>query len=141
MPHSLIPEYTKMCTKLWRLHTLCLWTENCNVAFHFLPCPSPVHTARGVSPGVSVGELWILNALCFFWWPLNPGISVLSELSNFTPKIIAPVIKNKSQILGFQMLFLLKYSVRKDQKHPLGTLIKKNKMQSLIFFFVLFCFS
>lgn len=37
----------------------------CNVAFHFPPCP--VHTARGVSPGVSVGELWILNALCFFW--------------------------------------------------------------------------
>lgn len=63
---------------------------------------------------------------------------MLSEFSNFAPKIIGPVIKNKSQILGFQMLFLLKYSVRKDQKHPLGTLIKKNKMQSLLFF--LFCF-
>lgn len=41
----------------------------CSAEFHLAPSPSPVHTARGASLGVSirefVGRHWILNALHF----------------------------------------------------------------------------
>lgn len=129
MPHSSIPEYIWRCAPSYGDY-VAVNGKLCDAAFHCAPSLL-LYTQQEVLAQESLEDnLWEgigYWMLCIFWWPLKPGISALSELSNFAPKIISPVTKNESQILGFQLQFLLKYSVREDQKPPLGTLIKKNK--------------